>query len=231
MKKANEVCIGSREAKGFVKCFVDVALILLCVYTVAMIAIELRLGKEHVRGYFEDIVAGRDYPLIHKVMYGINTSIDVALLAAISVLFLVCVSVSRYASKVSSRLWFECSEVLFFLFAACDERFMIHEKLGNVTSVDNSVYVVLLGVVELLLLYYPGRVLQQPWRLKAWLIPVTVCVGISIGLDAAFPTKASEMLTIEDLAKTWAMVFMLIYAWQYCMDAIRSAMRATPDEV
>ena len=148
MEGARENQMKKHTAKLCIKAFSIMTFVLLGVYSAAMAAIELCMGKDHITGYFSDIVAGNDYPLFHKVMYGMNTSIGVAVLTVIAALFLVCVSIRQYTSVSSARPWFECSQVLFFLFAACDERFMIHEKLGHMTHVDDSVYVGLLGVLS-----------------------------------------------------------------------------------
>jgi len=194
--------------------------ILLGLYSIALLFVDLHLGQEFARGYFSDIVTGTDYPLPYRAFFGINTSLAVVLLSGIALLFSVCVGVGRSGGNQKRRLWFQWSQILFFIYLAFDERLLIHEKTGSLLGVEDALLIGGLGVVELVLLFWLGDVLQQSWRVKRWLVPAAGCFAAMVCIDALFPSGMCGRLAIEDLSKTWAIAFLLVYAWQYCMASI-----------
>lgn len=115
-------------------------------------------------------------------------------------------------------LFFQYSQVIFFLYLASDERLLIHEKTAAVLGMNDSFLILGLGLVELALLFFFGEVVKQPWRLKGWLLPVCAFFGLMVFVDAFLPERMPGRLALEDLSKIWAIVFLLIYAWKYCMD-------------
>lgn len=193
---------------------------LLGVYSVALLFIDLYSGQELVRGYFSDIVAGVDHPLPYRAFYGINTSLTVVLLSGIALLFLVCVAAGRNSGSQQGRLWFQWSQILFFIYLAFDERLLIHEKMGSLLGVEDALLIGGLGVVELVLLFWIGDVLRQPWKVKGWLLPAAGCFALMVCIDGFFPTEMRGRLASEDLSKTWAVAFLWAYAWKYCMALI-----------
>ena len=74
--------------------------------------------------------------------------------------------------------------------------------------------------MELGLLFIVGKVSQQPWAVKGWLLPVGVFFGLMVFVDAFLPDKMVGRLALEDLSKTWAGLFLLAYAWHYTINSI-----------
>ncbi len=205
-------------------------LTLLVIYSAALFVIDLQLGQNHVRGFFSDIMAGADYPLPYRALYGINTSLMVVLLSANALFFLVCAGVSEARGISGARRGFEWSQVLFFLYLACDERLLIHEKMGSILQMNDAIWILSLGIAELLLLFIFGEVARQPWRLKGWLLAAAAFFGVMVYVDAFLPSAMPGRLPLEDLSKTWATVFLLVYSWNYCMESIIPFLRGSGNE-
>lgn len=204
-------------------------LLMLGLYSIALFAADVHYGQDAVRGIFSDIITGTDYPLPYRVFFGINTTLSVVMLSGVALLFLVCGSFGRYAAIPNARLWFHWSQVLFFLYLACDERLMIHEKAGSLLHVEDAFLIFGLGGIEILLLLLIGDLESQPWKVKGWLLPAMACFLIMGLVDALVPSRIRGRLALEDLSKVWAILFLLIYAWQYCMTFIASSVREASD--
>lgn len=192
---------------------------LLGLYSVALVFVDIQLGQDVARGYFSDIITGTEHSLPYIAFFGINTTITVAMLTGISLLFLVGIGLAHQAGNPRDRMFFPWSQVLFFLLVACDERLLIHEKMGSLLQMEDAFLILGLGLVELVLLFGVGKVTRQPWNLKGWLLPAAVCFAVMVGVDGLFPDDMCGRLALEDLSKTWAIYFLLIYAWQFCMDS------------
>ena len=191
--------------------------------SVALLLMDVRLGQESVRGIFSDIVPGTDYWLPYQALFGINTTLTVCMLTGISLLFLFCAGLGRHMSIRGAHMGFLWFQALFFLYLACDERLLIHEKIGSLLSINDAIWILALGVVELLVLVFIGDVVRLPWRIKGWLLAAATGFSIMVCVDALFPSQMPGRLALEDLSKTWAIIFLLIYAWQYCTDFIISS--------
>lgn len=206
--------------------WIGIALIvMMALCSVALLMMDVKFGQDYVRGFFSDIIPGTDYRLPYQALFGINTTLTVAMLTGISLLFLFSASLGRHVNIRGSRMGFLWFQVFFFLYLACDERLLIHEKIGSLLSINDAIWILALGVVELLVLFSIGEVIRQPWRIKKWLLAAAASFSIMVCVDALFPADMRGRLALEDLSKTWAIVFLLIYAWQYCMDFILSSFR------
>ena len=176
----------------------------------------MQFGQDQVRGFFSDIVTGTDHPLPYRAFFGINTTLTVVMLMGAALLFFVCVSYSARQGVTGKIGFFQCSQVVFFIYLASDERLLIHEKMAAVLGVNDSFLILGLGLIELGLLFSVGEVIKQSWSVKRWLLPVCGFFGVMVFVDAFLPERMAGRLAVEDLSKTWATAFLLIYAWQYC---------------
>ena len=192
---------------------------LLGLYSVALGLIDVQLGQDAVRGYFSDIITGTDYLLPYRALFGINTTLSVSMLTGTALIFLVCIGLGQRRGRSGRPVLFQWSQVLIFLFLACDERLLIHEKVGALLHIEDALVIAGLGFVELVLLVFVGDVMQQPWKMKGWLILAAIFFALMVGVDGLLPSGMSGRLALEDLSKTWAVLFLLIYAWQYCMES------------
>lgn len=203
--------------------------LLLIAYTAALMSTDLLLGQDQVRGFFSDIVTGTDYPLPVRSFFGINTTLSVVMLSCCSLLFFVCIGCSNSHGVDRKALFFQCSQVLFFLYLTADERLLIHEKMASVLEVNDILFILGLGLTELLLLFSAGEVVKQPWKLKGWLIPACAFYATMALVDGCFPQRMPGRLALEDLSKIWTAFFLLIYAWQYTINWISCSWRKACD--
>ncbi len=191
----------------------------LSVYSVGMIAIDVFKGRDVARGFFSDIVAGQDYPLPAKALYGLNTSLCVTLLAGTALLY--AVSVAAPSGKRTPRdLCFQVAQVFFFVYLAADDRLRIHELVGYTIGIEDAFLLLGLGVLEVAMLFFLGRVHHWPWRVKGWLVAAGGLFFVMVVIDAFFPKEMKGRLALEDLAKLWAIVFLFLHAWNYCLARI-----------
>ena len=194
----------------------------LAVYSAGLLAVDVVKGQETARGFFSDIVAGDDYPLPDKGLYGLNTSLCVIFLTGTALLHAVSVGASR-----DERFpWFEVSQVVFYLYLAADDRLRIHEKLGERLGMDDAYLLLALGVAQVFLLIFLGRVQRQAWRLKGCLLAAGGLFFLMVVIDAFLPDEMKGRLAMEDLAKLWAVVFLFLHAWRHCA----AKMIGAPDE-
>lgn len=203
--------------------------LLVGLYSVALLLTDINLGQDFVRGYFSDIVTGTDYALPYKAFFGINTSITVVMLVGIALLFLVCIDIEQQMAPCGLRVFFLWSQVFFFLFLAADERLLIHEKLGSLLHVEDALLIFGLGLIELVLLIFVGRVMKQAWRVKGWLIPAALCFAVMVCIDALLAPDIQGRLAMEDLSKTWSILFLLIHAWHCCKNSISHSLHEASD--
>jgi hypothetical protein len=202
---------------------------LLVMYSLALLGIDISLSEFHVRGYFSDIVDGVNYPLPYFALFGINTTLTVVLLIGISILFSVSIVCINKSGNDRKSLIFAWSQFIFFFYLACDERLMIHEKIDMIFGVNDSILLLLLGVMELFFLFVFGNVLRQERKMKICLLKACVLFAFMVFVDAFLKGQISGRLSLEDLSKTWAIVFLYIYAWRYCMTWINKLSKGVAD--
>ncbi len=190
---------------------------LLTVYSAVLMWIDVQWGQDQVRGFFSDITSGAEHPLPYRAFFGINTTLSVVMLSGIALLFAVCAQCSRQRDLGRRIRIFEYSQILFFLYLAADERLLIHEKLASMVGFEDAFFILGLGLVELVLLFAVGNVARQPWKVSGWLLPAGGFFGLMVFVDACLPEQMVGRLSVEDLSKTWAIFFLLNYAWQYAM--------------
>lgn len=193
---------------------------LLVLYSVALIWMDVQLGQNYVRGIFSDIITGTDHPLPYRAFFGLNTTLVVVMLMGAALLFSVSARCSARQGVRGRVLFFQGSQIIFFIYLACDERLLIHEKMASLLGVNDAFLILGLGLVELLLLFSAGEIIKQPWKLKAGVFSAGAFFGLMVLIDALGPECMDGRLALEDLAKTWAVAFLLIYAWEYCLDWI-----------
>jgi len=190
---------------------------LLFVYSIALLKIDITDPQENVRGYFSDIVDGVDYPLPYSALYGINTTLTVALLVGISILFSVCIGTRRLRKYSAKELIFVWSQFGFFFYLALDERLKIHEKAGGLLGINDAFYLMGLGVAELVILVYAGDLLKQKRDMQFTILAASMLFGLMVLIDAFAPAALPGRLAVEDLSKTWAIALLYLYSWKFCM--------------
>ena len=188
----------------------------LAVYSAGLLAIDVSMGHDVARGFFSDIIAGVDYPLPDKALFGINTSLCVTLLVGTGLLYAVCVAAPIGKQAPRDRC-FQIAQVLLFAYLAADDRLRIHELVGYTIGMEDAFLLLGLGVLEVAVLFFLGRVHRWPWRVKGWLVAAGGFFFVMVLIDAFFPDEMSGRLAMEDLSKLWAIFFLFMHAWRYCL--------------
>lgn len=181
--------------------------ITLLIYSFAIISAELYGGQDYVRHYVSDIDG-------EVLLYGINTTLSTIILSITSYTFVICYLMQN-GTKVIERNWhfFFASQAIIFAYLAMDERFMLHERIGYVLGIHDSIPLLFLAVVEFVLLYNFGELTRRRSKEFKSLMAAAICFSIMIIIDAFGPSKGLLRLSLEDLFKIWAVFFLFRYSF------------------
>lgn len=193
-----------------------IGVVLLLVYSAAIMGCELMFGQPAVREYLTDI-HGKVF------FYGINTTLTTLFLVLIAYNFILCALDFKKSDRGKKLLWFFISQSALFLFLAMDERFKVHERIGVHLKIDDAYVLGMIGVFELGLLYYYKEI-QWPRTFKSLsLFLGGFLFGIMILIDAFGADKGVLRLSFEDLSKTWAIFFLFLYSFESYKLSIKTA--------
>ena len=95
-------------------------MILLALYSAALIVVELRTSQDFVRNYFTDIEGPVPF-------FAVNTTISVFLLWSTALMFVVCLATIDGVSNETRIRWFFISQVVVFAYLGFDDRFIYEE--------------------------------------------------------------------------------------------------------
>ena len=194
-------------------------LLLLIAYSILLLCLEWSTLQAGVRPYFDDIKGPVRF-------YAINTSLSVFLLLGTSLLFFVTLTFTPSTESFSEKL-FLFIQVCVFAYLGFDDRFLIHERIGTVTGIDD--HYVLLAVAGLngLSLLFLGRRYLLNLRTLAPLFFAGAAFGMMTVFDGFVPLDAKLRLSIEDLLKVWAGFGFLIFSWSILSLRFEEAQRAS----
>ncbi|REK22401.1 MAG: hypothetical protein DWQ42_17175 [Planctomycetota bacterium] len=190
-----------------------VLLLILAIYSVALIAVELMTSQDHVRHYFTDIEGPVRF-------YAVNTSLSVFLLWATALLFAVCLLCVNNQDGERRLWWFFVSQVAVFAYLGLDDRFKLHESFAWRLGIGDHYVLFVVALAECFFLLALGRREVLTGRSGRLLLAAAVLFGVMIFFDAVAPHDMVLRLTLEDLAKTWANVFFFAFAWHLCCQQI-----------
>jgi hypothetical protein len=181
-------------------------LLLLVSYSLILIFVEIKTSQDYVHYFYADIEG--------KVLfYAVNTTLTISLMLATSLMFKVnSVLLPREKNNVTQR-FFYLSQAYFFCYLAFDDRFLIHEKLGYILGINDAFIILSLGVTEIALILTWGNYQQWKESTKSYLFKAAICFAIMVIMDGFFPQEVVLRLSLEDLSKTWANVFLFLFAW------------------
>ena len=98
-------------------------------------------------------------------------------------------------------------------FLGFDDRFQIHEWLGSRLGIEDALIILALAIVELLLLLTLGKLTERPKGTRYYIYLAALFLGLMILIDGWVPRELVPRLSLEDLSKTWATVFIFLFAW------------------
>ncbi len=184
-------------------------------YSITLMLIEVRTSQSYVRNFFADIEGPTPF-------HAVNTSLGVWLLLGTALLFAVSASCVRGVHSLRRVHWLYLSQALMFAYFAIDDRFKIHESVGDLIGIGDHFVLLAAALVEFLFLATLGgtALLSGPGRfglLTGWALAF-----VMISIDALAPHDALLRLSVEDLAKTGGGLALFYWAW----DTLRSRLEA-----
>ncbi|MET0374245.1 MAG: hypothetical protein ABW128_08305 [Rhizorhabdus sp.] len=170
-----------------------------------MLGIEAQTSQAYVRNYFTDI----EGPV---VFYAVNTTLSSGLLYTTFLLLVFSVLADPTRWDGQAKLFL--TQALFCLYLAVDDRFKFHERLTDLTGV-NDPYIMAGTSLAVLGAYL---VLWRPWMFT-WPMAVALMAAagfffVMLVFDALMPHDMFMRLSIEDLSKTWSAFMFAFLAWE-----------------
>lgn len=195
------------------------AMILLAIYSATMIWIEIRSGQDYVRHYMTDI----DGPVR---FYAINTTLSVCLLWGAAGLFLLNLITTRdWKGRGRERLFF-LSQFLLLAYLGMDDRFKFHETFGWLFGVNDVFVLGAIAAAELAALGILGNLRIRSPKTRNYLVLGGLLTGLMLIADGAFADDQFLRLSIEDLFKAWASLFLFLFSWEVYSDNLDKMLEA-----
>jgi hypothetical protein len=191
-------------------------------YSLALLIAELTHSQDFVRPYFADCGDGMGF-------YGVNTTVSRSLLWSCALLFAVCFVLAEGSARPRARLFYAL-QALFFFFLGIDDRFMVHEYLGERFEFEDAYIVAGFGVLEAGLLVGLAEVWRRPAAARGYLLGAAAMFAVTVVADGFLAARRVGRLSLEDLSKTWAGLFLCLFAWSLCREEIASLRRGGRDQ-
>ena len=196
-----------------------VFLIFLSVYSIALVISEMAISRDFARYFFTDITnpalldstISIDSNLFKGFLvrlFGINTTLCMLLLWTCSVLF----ACQLFISDMKRVKSFAIIQMLLFGYLALDERFLIHELLGIIVRINDAFILLIIGSVELIVLFCWRDIWQKAKFSGIFLILASFFFFIMVLIDAFIHSGSLPRLAAEDLSKTWACFCLLFFS-------------------
>lgn len=180
-------------------------LLLLPVYSAALLWTELRTSQAYVRQFFTDIEGD-------VLFYAVNTSLSIFLLAGAGLLLIFAALTGNVGGTGRARP-FLLSQGAMFALLAFDDRFQLHERIGYRLGIGDHFVMLGWAVAELVLLVLFCRPRHLTIKMAAFFAAGTFCFGLMMVFDALMPSGMVLRLSIEDLAKTWGAAMFFAFGW------------------
>ena len=184
------------------------------IYSVALIGIELFTSQDYVRHYVSDVEGPVRF-------YAVNTTLSVFLLWATALLFGVGLWCAAGANQSLRTRMFLVTQIAVFAWLGLDDRFRIHEYIGEHLGIGDHYVLLLVGFVEIVCLIALGWDIVFQRRVLIWLGAASLFFMVMLVFDAAVPHDALLRLSVEDVAKTWAAMCFCLFAWNVLSQEIQ----------
>lgn len=193
------------------------SLLVLVAYSVALLSAELLGGEALARDLCGDLLGMTRF-------HGVNTTLSVFLLGS-GALLLVFTQATRVVDR-RERRYFQAQAAL-LAWLAVDDRFLVHETLGERTGVPDALILFASGLVQLGVLWRMARLPERSVRARRLLFWAAGAFALMCAVDAtqhAFPWPGR--MTTEDLAKTWGCACLFGFVWSVCARPLGGASAA-----
>lgn len=187
---------------------------IIVLYSLSLLWIEWQFSQSGVRLYVTDIKGDTFF-------YAIHTTLNMTLLWATALLFVVSIQcIDKNREKLF--FYFAISQIILFTYLGFDDRFLIHELAGQILGVNDAYLLLLIGCAEVVILLILGELGQKPRKALIFLGLASVLFFIMIVIDAKFPARMPFRLSLEELTKFWASLFLCLFAWEILLQKIRA---------
>lgn len=189
----------------------------LVVYSLALLSAEWVGGPPLARDLCGDFLGMTRF-------HGVNTTLSVFLLSA-GALLLVFTVATRVVDRRERRYFLAQAALLGWL--AVDDRFLVHETLGERTGVPDALILFASGLVQLGVLWRMARLPERSARARRLLLAAAGAFALMCVVDAtqhAFDWPGR--MTTEDLAKTWGCACLFGFVWSVCARPLGGATAA-----
>lgn len=193
--------------------------LLLAIYSAALIGVELRTSQDHVRHYFTDI----EGPV---ALYGINTTVSTFLLWSCALLFSIRLLMLEAGSGRSRQKAFCGSQILIFAYLGFDDRFVVHERLSGWLGVHDVWILAGIAALEAACLLLMGELGRRSRAALSYLVLAAIAFLAMAAIDALVPSELSLRLSFEDLCKVWAAFFLFLFAWETLKERLAELVRS-----
>lgn len=183
-------------------------LVFLVLYSISILLLESLYGQDYIRLYMTDLEGD-------VLLYGINTTISMTLLAFTALIFYLCYVHERTSNRSSEESKFFLLQCLIFVYLAIDERFLLHERIGYVLGIHDAFPLLFVGMAELFLLLRFRQIRLFPLQVHKYVILAGIGFVLMMTLDVFAPSRAFLRLSAEDLFKLWAVFFLFRYAMDF----------------
>jgi len=185
----------------------------LIVYSLILIGCEVKFSQSFVRNFFTDIKG----PVF---FYAVNTTLAVFLAWATALMFAACIKCIDNTKVKRKEFYFYLSQVLLFFYIGVDDRFLFHESMGRLLQVRDSYFVIILGILEVALIIKLGNFKSLSRCVRRYLYCAALFFSAMFIFDAFVSKEALLRLSIEDLSKTWGLLFVFLFAWSIFSEKI-----------
>ncbi len=183
------------------------ALACLAAYSLALLTAEFVGGEALARDLCSDILGKTRF-------HAVNTSLSVFVLAAGALLLVFTVATRTLDRR--ERRYFQMQAAL-LAWLAFDDRFLVHESLGERLHIPDAAILLTVGLGQLVLLFTMARLRERRRHARWLLMGAAFSFGVMCGIDGlqdriTWPGR----LTLEDLTKTWGGACLLGFVWSVC---------------
>jgi len=192
------------------------ALALLGVYTVAVPCVEPLLRTTAVES-----------PL--RALAGINTTLCLFLAWGTALIHAIGLMTASAEERGAER-WFFVSQVVVFGYLGAYDRFLLGASSASLLGGGADAVLLALVVVEMALLLTLGRVTRRPADQQRKVGGAAALFGLLLPIGLGVARPAPFVASVAGLAKTWALAWLFLFAWDMCTRRIER-LRARVDLV
>jgi hypothetical protein len=183
--------------------------LVLILYSSFIVLTEFFQGQDAVRHYVTDIKGEAPF-------HGVNTTLTTIILVLTAYNFgLSFLKLNSDTKKHNKTLLFAATQFFIFLILAFDERFMLHESIGDYFGRGYSLFHMVIALIELGVFMYCKQIKWPETKGDYYLIIGGFLFVIMTIIDSFGASRGLMRLSLEDISKFWAIAFLFMYSYQF----------------